>query len=201
MGKRFIVTILAVSVVAVMTGWSSVSAAETQDKLPSQSDPSCLKCHKYDKMPNIFAGKFKDVSSKAKSISLGIGKDTEVIFFDDATELKNAPTLKKIPEGESVKVVYYKKNGKNFAKLVEVKKGIDVPKEKLASAEEVAALVAKGPEKGKYVLLDSRPGKMYEQGHIATAVSMPFFAFDKLKDKVLPKDKEVLQIYYCAGFS
>lgn len=201
MGKRFIVTILAVSVVAVMTGMWPVATAVAQDNLPSQSDPSCLKCHKYDKMPNIFAGKFNDVSSKAKTISLGIGKDTEVIFFDDATELKNAPTLKKIPKGESVKVVYYKKNGKNFAKLVEVKKGLEVPKEQLASAEEVAALVAKGPEKGKYVLLDSRPDKMYEQGHIPTAVSMPFFAFDKLKDKVLPKDKEVLQIYYCAGFS
>ncbi len=201
MGRRLIVTILAVAAVALMAGWSPVSTAVAQDNLPSQSDPSCLKCHKYDKMPNILAGKFKDVSSKAKSISLGIGKDTEVIFFDDATELKNAPTFKKIPKGESVKIVYYKKNGKSYAKIVEVKKGIAVPKEQLASADEVAALVAKGPEKGKYVLLDSRPGKMYEQGHISTAVSMPFFAFDKLKDKVLPKDKEVLQVYYCAGYS
>lgn len=194
-------TILAVTAIAIMTGLSPISTAVAQDNLPSQSDPSCLKCHKYDKMPNILAGKFKDCSDKAKTLSLQIGKHAEVIFFDDATVLKNAPTFKKIPKGESVRIVYAKKNGKTYAKLVEVKKGIDVPKEQLASAEDVASLVAQGPEKGKYVLLDSRPGDMYEQGHIPTAVSMPFFAFDKLKDKVLPEDKEVLQIYYCAGFS
>lgn len=201
MGGRFIAAVLVPAVVAMMTGWTLVSSAAAQDNLPSQSDPSCLKCHKYDKMPNTLAGKLKGVSSKAKSLSLQIGKNVEVIFFDDATTLKNAPTYKKIPKGESVKIVYGKKDGKTYAKLVEVKKGIDVPKEKLASVEDVAALVAKGPEKGNYVLLDSRPGKMYEQGHIPSAVSMPFFAFDKLKEKVLPQDKEVLQVYYCAGFS
>jgi rhodanese-related sulfurtransferase len=67
--------------------------------------------------------------------------------------------------------------------------------------EEVAALVAKGPEKGKYVLLDSRPPEMYNQGHIPTALAMPFFAFDKLQETLLPKDKDILQIYYCSGFS
>lgn len=201
MAKRLILTILGVAAIAGMTGFTPAAIAVAQDNLPSQSDPSCLKCHKYDKMPNILAGKLRDVSNKAKTVSLEIGKDVEVIFFDDATELKNAPTFKKIPKGESVKIVYTKKDGKTYAKLVEVKKGIDVPKEKLATAEEVAELVAKGPEKGKYVLLDSRPDTMYEGGHIPTAVAMPFFAFDKLQEKVLPKDKEVLQIYYCAGFS
>jgi hypothetical protein len=30
---------------------------------------------------------------------------------------------------------------------------------------------------------------------------MPFFAFDKLQETLLPKDKDILQIYYCSGFS
>jgi hypothetical protein len=175
--------------------------AVAQDKLPSKSDASCLKCHQYDKMDNILAGKWVNVAMKTKTIQLSIGKDNEVIYFDDSTVLKNAPSMKEVPKKESVRIVYIKKNGKNFAKEVEVKKGIEVPKEQLASVEEVAKLVAEGPEKGKYVLLDSRPTPMYNEGHIPTAVTMPFFAFDKLAEKILPKDKEVLQIYYCAGFS
>jgi hypothetical protein len=29
---------------------------------------------------------------------------------------------------------------------------------------------------------------------------MPLWDFDELKDKLLPKEKDVLQIYYCSGF-
>ena len=79
--------------------------------------------------------------------------------------------------------------------------GTSVPKDQLLGVDEVAKLVAKGPEAGKYVLLDSRPDNFYNEGHIPTAVSMPFFAFDKLAETLLPKDKEILQIYYCSGFS
>jgi hypothetical protein len=177
-----------------------VSAAE--EKLPSKADASCVKSHAdYEKTANLLAGKLVEVANKSGTIQLQIGKDMEVIHFDDSTQLKNAPTFKDIPKQESIRITYIKKNGKNFAKLVEVKKGIDVPKEKLADAEEVAQLVAKGPEAGKYVLLDSRPDNFYNEGHIPTAVSMPFPAFDKLAEKLLPKNKDVLQIYYCSGFS
>jgi hypothetical protein len=175
--------------------------AAGDEKLPSKSDQSCLKCHDYDKQANILAGKFVDVSSKVKSIQLKIDNDNEIIFFDDSTELKNAPSFKEIPKQESVRVTYGKKDGKLFAKQVEVKKGLQVPPEQLIGVEELADLVAKGPEKGKYVLLDSRPPEMYNQGFMPTALAMPFGAFDKLQDKLLPKDKEITQIYYCAGFS
>jgi len=200
--KRKALTVLAlVAAVALAGGWPLVGAALADDKLPSKSDQSCLKCHEYDKASNLFAGKLVDVSSKANALQLQIDKDMEVIYFDDSTVLKNAPSLKEIPKQESIRITYLKKNGKNFAKEIEVKKGLAVPKEKLADADEVAKLVALGPEKGKYVLLDSRPGEAYDQGHIPTAISMPFFAFDKLQETVLPKDKEIIQIYYCIGFS
>ena len=200
--RRKTLSVLALlAAVAFASGWSLVGSATADDKLPSKSDQSCLKCHEYDKASNLFAGKLVDVSKKAKAIQLQIDKDMEVIYFDDSTVLKNAPSLSEIPKQESVRITYLKKDGKTFAKEVEVKKGIAVPKEQLADAQEVAKLVALGPEKGKYVLLDSRPGDMYDQGHIPTAASMPFFAFDKLQEQLLPKDKEMLQIYYCSGFS
>lgn len=199
--RRKVLTIITVSaVVAFASAWPPGSRAEEQN-LPSKSDASCLKCHAdYDKKPNLLAGKFYDVSTKANTIQLQIDKDMEVIHFDDSTVLKNVPAFKDIPKQESIRITYVKKDGKNLAKLIEVKKGLEVPKDQLADVEEVAKLVALGPEKGKYVLLDSRPENMYNEGHIPTALPMPFFAFDSLAPKLL-KDKEALQIYYCAGFS
>jgi len=191
----------AVAVAAFAVGLSQVVGAASEQKLPSKSDASCLKCHEYDKQDNILAGKLKSVSKKVKTIGLQVGKDLEMVRYDEATKLENAPAFPKIPIDESVRIVYYTKDGKKFAKAVVVKKGIEVPKDKLISAEEVAKLVAQGPEKGKYVLLDSRPGTNYDEGYIPTAETMPFFMFDKLKDKLLPKDKSVLQIYYCGGFT
>ena len=199
-GRGLVVLTLLMALVSAAP-WLTATAI-AQDKLPSKSDASCLKCHaEYGTTDNILAGKWVDVAIKTKTIQLGIDKDNEVIYFDDSTVLKNAPSMKEVPKQESVKIVYIKKDGKNFAKEIVVKKGIEVPKEQLASVEEVAKLVAKGPEKGKYVLLDSRPTPMYNEGHIPTAVAMPFSEFDKLAETILPKDKEVLQIYYCSGFS
>jgi len=197
--KVYFATVAAM--MAVVGALMPLVSHAAEDKLPSKSDQSCLKCHEYDKSSNILAGKFADVSSKAQCLQLKIGNETEVIFFDDATILKNAPSYKEIPPQESVRVVYYKKDGKTLAKEIEVKKGIAVPPDQLMTAEQLAELVAKGPEKGKYVLLDSRPKEMFNQGHIPTALAMPFFSFDQLAEKMLPKDKDILQIYYCAGFS
>ncbi len=194
--------VLPALVCSLATFLSSPGAVPADDKLPALSDQSCLKCHEeYKKATNLLAGKLVDVSQKAKTIQLKIDKDNEIIYYDDATTLLNSPSMKEIPKSESLRITYFKKDGKNFAKKVEVKKGIAVPKEKLASVEEVAALVALGPEKGKYTLIDSRPPNLYAEGYIPTAKSMPYFAFDKLKDTLLPKDKEALQIYYCIGFT
>jgi hypothetical protein len=202
MRKKQLIAAAGIIALAVALGMPPLAEATAPEQLPSKSDQSCLKCHAdYAQKPNFLAGKLVDCAAKSKSLQLQIDNDMEVVHFDDDTILKNAPSFKEIPKQESVRVSYYKKDGKIVAKEVEVKKGLAVKPEELASVEEVADLVAKGPEKGKYVLLDSRPADMYNQGHIPTALSMPFFAFDKLQETLLPKDKDVLQIYYCAGFS
>ncbi len=200
MSRRSLFVIGAFTLTIVSASWPLSSLVMADDKLPAKSDLSCLKCHEYDKQSNIMAGKFKSASVKASCVQLQIDKGLEVITFDDNTVLKNAPSIPEIPMEESVRVTYVKKDGKTYAKEIEVKKGLAVPAEQLISTEEVAELVAKGPEKGKYILLDSRPTDRYNEGHIPTAVAMPFFAFDKLAEKLF-KDKETLQIYYCAGFS
>ncbi|MGO9569818.1 MAG: rhodanese-like domain-containing protein [Desulfomonilaceae bacterium] len=198
---RGLAAVFVAALLAIAMVWTPVVSA-ADEKLPSKVDASCMKCHAdYEKAGNLLAGKLVEVANKSGTIQLQIDKDMEVIHFDDSTQLKNAPAFKDIPKQESVRITYIKKDGKNFAKLVEVKKGITVPKEQLADTEEVAQLIAKGPEAGKYVLLDSRPDNFYNEGHIPTAVSMPFFAFDKLAETLPPKNNEILQIYYCSGFS
>ena len=55
------------------------------------------------------------------------------------------------------------------------------------------------PQPKDVLIVDSRPHKpMYINGHIPTAISMPFSQFDKMTDK-LPKDKKTLLIFYCGG--
>ncbi|WP_041286165.1 rhodanese-like domain-containing protein [Desulfomonile tiedjei] len=198
---RIVLTSVLVSAILAIGAAYPLTAPAQDDKLPSKADASCINCHAdYPKTPNLFAGKIYDVSSKANTIQLQINKDMEIIHFNDATVLKNAPSFKEIPKQESVRIKYTIKDGKTVATQVEVKKGIEVPKEQLAEVDDIAKLVAMGPEKGKYLLLDSRPPNMYAEGHIPTAVSMPFSAFDKLANELL-KDKETLQIYYCAGYT
>ncbi len=185
--------------VALLMGVPQVFGAD--EKAPAKVDSSCAKCHPdYEKGTDLFAGRIADVSIKAKVIQLNVNKDVELIHYDDSTVLKNAPTFKELPKQEAVKITYARKDGKNVALEVEVKKGIEVPAEKLASVEEVSKLVAEAPEKGKYILLDSRPANLFNEGHIPNAVSMPFSDFDKLAETLL-KDKDLRQIYYCAGLS
>ena len=55
------------------------------------------------------------------------------------------------------------------------------------------------PQPEGVLIVDARPYKpKYVDGHIPTAVSMPFSQFDSMIDK-LPKEKSALLIFYCGG--
>ena len=82
---------------------------------------------------------------------------------------------------------------------ISVKPAAKVAPDKLVSLEEMSRLVAAGPEKGNFVLFDSRPAPKCIEGQIPYAVSLPYDKFDALKDKLLPKEKDKLIIFYCGG--
>ncbi|MBF0559309.1 MAG: sulfurtransferase [Nitrospirae bacterium] len=73
-----------------------------------------------------------------------------------------------------------------------------VAQEKVASLDDVARLVALGPDEGKFELVDSRPFLRYSEGHIPGAISIPDADFDKFTWK-LTRDKDRLIVFYCAG--
>lgn len=167
----------------------------------------CTNCHKAE--PNVIQGHFDNVAFKAKTIQVKIDDSTELIKFDEDEiavvngegKIGDGEFLKdnKIKKGHEIKIQYLEKDGvKTAVKLIE-KPPVKIPAEMLMSTADLEKLVALGPEKGKYFLFDSRPLPRFQEGSIPTAVNLPFPAFDKLADKLLPKDKNALIVFYCAG--
>ncbi len=64
-----------------------------------------------------------------------------------------------------------------------------------------AAFVAKYatiPKRKDALIIDARPAKMYQKGHIVPAINIPHRKFDQ-SIVLLPEDKSTLLIYYCGG--
>lgn len=140
---------------------------------------------------NIYQGKIMGISRKAKSISIRVGKETKMVSFDDDTT-----GLGYIVKGHAAIISFELRDGKEFAtvikpKLVKLPEGVTT-----IEPEEVAALVALGPEKGNYMLIDSRPASRYHQAHIPTSVSIPVPLLEKEWAKLLPADKNTLLVFY-----
>jgi len=186
--------------------------AIAQEKAPAPAAPppkptmgkACANCHQ--PQPGNLRGNFESVAYRSTSLQMKIDEATEIVRFDDTLKIANvqAPAdspdepLRALKKGKEIRIEYTEKDGKKFATLLSAKPAIKIAPEKLVKTEEMEKLVAQGPEKGKYMLIDARPLPRFQDGSIPTAVNIPFPAFDKMKDK-LPADKAALIIYYCAG--
>ena len=167
----------------------------------------CTNCHKAE--ANAVQGYFDNVAFKAKTIQVKIDDAVELIKFDE-DEIKvvngegktgDGEFLKdnKVKKGHEIKVEYVVKNGvKTAVKLIE-KPPVKIAEDMLIKTADIEKLVAQGAEKGGYFLFDSRPLPRFQEGSIPTAINLPFPAFDKLAEKLLPMDKNALIIFYCAG--
>lgn len=127
-----------------------------------------------------------------------MGSTVWQVSFDKNTSLEGAKAFNKIGEGQSVGVTYIKKGNILLATDVEVKGTVDVPHEWIIGVKEMTQLVAKGQKQGSFSLYDSRPGIFFLAEHIEGAISIYDAEFDKNLHK-LPKDKDRLLIFYCAG--
>lgn len=54
-------------------------------------------------------------------------------------------------------------------------------------------------KKAEVLIVDARPPRKFQKGHVPTAVNIPFRQFDEMLDK-LPADKGKQIIYYCGGY-
>ena len=184
---------------ALIAGLTLALPGVTQAKVFALKN--CLKCHAEIKdMPNVVAGNFQSRSNKAKSITVETGPgQVQVLKFTPATTIEIVPNIKALKKPIPVQVTYEMKGKDMVATDIVAKPVIEVPEKQLIGVKELAALVAKGPKKGGYLLVDSRPGIRYQEGHIPTSIMMPFPKMPDMMAK-LPKDKNTLIVFYCEGF-
>jgi len=165
------------------------------------ADQKCLKCHSEVKaMQDTVAGEFQSRSGKAMSIVVNVGGDKNIVLkYTKATSVANVPNIKALKKPIPVRVSYVTKGSDLVATKIVAKPAIKVPKKQLMGVKELAALVAKGPQAGGFMLVDSRPPIRYNEGHIPGSMMIPFPKMPDMMGK-LPKDKNKLLIFYCEGF-
>ncbi len=190
MVKRLIVSI---TVSALLAGGLFLSFAEgvAQTQKPKITQ-ICKQCHQPDE--KILRGTLGGISANAETIQINIGPAIWLAKFDENTKLINAEKFSKIPKEKEIAIFVSEKNGVLYAESVSVKPPAKLPDEKLIRLDEMAKL----QEKGDFALVDSRPAPRYNEGHIPGAINIYDAEFDKNADK-LPKEKDKLLIFYCAG--
>lgn len=201
MTKKTVLFTMLVSVVLAASAFAADPAAAVK---PNIAKP-CMACHKA--AAGELYGYYDGAAFKTKTIQMKIDDSVELLKFDE-DEIKvvngegktgDGEFLRMIKKGHEIKIEFVEANGvKNAVKIFE-KPPVKISDDMLYKIDDVEKLVAKGPEKGKYFLFDSRPTPRFQQGYIPTAVSFPFGAFDKMAEKLLPKDKNALVVFYCQG--
>lgn len=146
---------------------------------------------------NTFTGKVTGKSNKAKTITIEVKGKNEFVKFDDKTE-----GIEHAVEGEASIIAFEMRGDDRFATSVKPKLATLPEGVKEIKTDEVAKLVAMGPDEGNYVLIDSRPAARYHEGHIPTAVSIPETVMKDTGAAFLPGDaklKNTQLIFYCGG--
>jgi hypothetical protein len=190
---------LIAALILAVFAFSPGGVAGEKDPLGPMVSNKCIKCHAdFKDMTDIVAGDFYNLSNKAKSLQVQVNDGMQVVKFTPETTVKNVPDIKSLKKPIPVRVKVKKVGSDLVATSIVAKPKIEVGEGQLMSTAELTKLVAQGPEKGKYTLVDSRPGIRYKEGHIPTSISIPFPKMGELKGK-LPKDKDSLLIFYCGG--
>lgn len=190
------------AVLAVVAGTITVAfGSGTAEAGKPNIMESCKICH--TATDGVVRGKLVSVSSEFKSLNVTVGPLVWIVKYGDDLKVKEGEkfsgpeVLKTIPRDREIAVTFGGGEASPVASQVAVKQPYKVPAEKIASLEEVQSLIAQGP--GKAVLVDSRPGPMYAEGHIPGALSLPFAVFKEKAAAVLPADKGALVVFYCGG--
>jgi rhodanese-related sulfurtransferase len=191
--------------VAITLAFSAVGAqAQAPAPAARPTIPQvCTSCHKAE--VGSLRGVFENVAFKSQAIQLKIDANTEIVRFDpktikvlDSGVAKPAEALREIAKNREARINYVDKDGAKVATEISFKGPIKIASEKLSNYAEVERLVALGPDKGGYTLIDSRPLARVQEGTIPTAINLPYPAWDKFVDR-LPKDKNRPIIFFCQG--
>ena len=197
-------SILSMTIALTLAAAANVAGAQAPAAAAKPTIPQvCTNCHKAQ--PNAVQGIFENVAFKSQAIQLKIDSHTEIVRFDprtikvvDGGVAKPAEALREISPNREARIDYVDKDGTKVATQISFKGPIKIAPEKLVKYAEVEALVALGPEKGNYTLIDSRPLPRVQEGTIPTSINLPYPAWDKFVDR-LPSDKSRRIVFFCAG--
>ncbi len=204
MKVRTLATVIAMGLAPVALAQAPAPAPAAKANIPRM----CTNCHKAEAAETY--GAFESVAFKSQSIQLKIDAATDIVKFDpkaiqvvEAGDAKTPEALRDIRKGHEARIAYVEKDGVRTATKIWFKGPIKIAPEKLVHYEDIAALVAKGPEVGNYVLVDSRPLPRVQEGTIPTAINIPFTTkgFDALATEKLPADKAKRVIFFCQGIT
>ena len=191
---------------ALALGLAQAAFAQAPETAKPTIPKACMNCHQAK--PGQIQGAFENVAFKSQSIQMKIDAATEIVRFDpktlkviEAGDPKTPEALREIRKGHEARIEYTEKDGVKTATLISFKGPIKIAPEKLVFYPDVEKLVALGPEKGGYMLVDSRPLPRVQEGTIPTSVNLPFTTsgFDKLAAERLPADKSTRIIFFCQG--
>ena len=150
----------------------------------------CKKCH--TAQPEAVRGNLGAVSQDFNTLQVKVGGIVWVVKYDDKTTVVKgdktlgADEIAKLPAKKEVLVSYSGDESKPLATEIAVKMPYKIPERQKITNAEVVKLVAMGPEKGEYTLVDARPGGAYMGGHIPTAISLPYGKFQEDCTTILP---------------
>jgi hypothetical protein len=191
--KRLQLFLVASVLAAVLLGTAGLSFGEK----PTVLAP-CKQCHQPEK--DLVRGTLVSVSEKFKTINVQVGqKLVWIINYGEDLKIAGADKLLSISRDKEIGIKFTGDEKKPYAVSLAVKPPAKVAPEQLVSIDELAKFTAISPEKSGYLLVDSRPKPRFNESHIPHAVSLDNTKFDELKDKMLPKEKDKLIIFYCGG--
>ena len=163
----------------------------------------CKKCH--TAQPDAVRGNLGTVSQDFNTLQVKVGETVWIIKYDDKTSVikgdktLGADAIAQLPKKKEISVSYTGSEADPLATAISVKQPYKVPEHQKITNAEVVDLVAMGPEKGKYTLVDARPTGAYLSGHIPTAISLPYGKFQEDCTTILPPNKDEILIFYCGG--
>ena len=126
-------------------------------------------------------GYFESAAFKSQAMQLDVGAASpQILRFDpkalkviDAGVEKKPDFLKDAKKRHEVQVTYVEKDGVKVASEIRFKGPAKIDPANLIDYAGVAKLVAEGPAKTPYTLIDSRPLPRFQEGAIPTAIHLP----------------------------
>ncbi|HYN61455.1 MAG TPA: rhodanese-like domain-containing protein [Rubrivivax sp.] len=202
----FRINLLGALLMAAHVASAQTPAAPASPKAKAPQPSMCAACHTLE--PNQMGGYFETAAFKSQSMQIDVGAAApQILRFDpkalkviDAGVEKTPEHLREAKKRHEVQVTFVEKDGLKVVSEIRFKGPAKIAPANLIDYAGVAKLVAEGPAKTPYTLIDSRPLVRFQEGAIPSAIHLPFIGFDKFVDR-LPKDKNQLVVFYCGGLT